>query len=98
MKIREIYRCRFCGKLLFEDAGGKQGSGPFSKTITKWMFNEPAESTLLYGGVAEEQFKNTILHRCDTSTISVCDFVGIDRVSEDEECAGGNDNDRDEKA
>ena len=35
---------------------------------------------------------------CDTSTISVCDFVGIDRVSEDEECAGGNDNDRDEKA
>lgn len=85
MKVREIYRCRFCGKALFEDAGGMQGCGPFSKAVTKWMFDEPENSTLLYGGVAEEKFNRTILHRCNQSTISVCDFVGIDKVFEDEE-------------
>ena len=85
MKVREIYRCRFCGKLLFEVSEGVHGYGPFMRTTAEWMFKEPEDMTIPYRGVADEQFDKTILHRCNTSTISVCDFVGIDKVFADEE-------------
>ena len=87
MNVREIYRCRFCGKLLFDKATGKFGYGPFMKTMAVWLFNEPVDEAVRYRGIADAEFNKTILHRCNENTISVCDFVGIDKSFDDEEYA-----------